>query len=372
MASVTSSHPPSFWDRVWNRRNRNYFWAFLFILPALINFAIFRYYPIVSAVWTSLWEYSLLGGYGDFVGLKHFIDAIGDPGFYPQLLLGLIPVLLIYLVFRLPAFKKNPAGKIARWALAIGLAAAAFLVWRRACLSLVETGDQYFWNSLWVTFKFVVMKVPPQIILSLFLAIMVQRESRSMGVVRSAIFTPVVTSMIVVAILWSMMYHVQQGLINSIIASLGFQRVAFLSDTTRALPSITVMNIWKDVGFTMIILMAGLKGIPGVYYEAAVVDGANRWQMFWRITVPLLQRVLLFVIVTQTIFAFQVFVPVYALVRPPGGPRNTTEAIVYYIYKNGFRLQRMDYASALAVILSFIILIISLVEMRLLRSEVEY
>ncbi len=372
MASVTSHHDSSFWGKVWNRRNRNYFVAFLFILPALINFAVFRYYPIVSAAWTSLWEYSLLGGYGDFVGLQHYVYAIGDPGFYPLLLLGLVPVLLVYLVFRLPAFGKSQASKIARGVLAVGLAIAAFLVWRRAYFSLVETGDKYFWNSLWVTLKFAVMKVPLQVALSLLLAVMVQREVRGMGVVRSAIFTPVVTSMIVVAILWSMMYHVQQGLINSMIASLGFQRVAFLSDTRRALPSMTVMTIWKDLGFTMIILMAGLKGIPGVYYEAALVDGANRWQMFWRITMPLLQRVLLFVIVTQTIFSFQVFVPVYAMMRPPGGPLHTTEAIVYYIYKNGFRLQRMDYASALAVILSFIILIISLVEMRLMRSEVEY
>lgn len=371
MTSVASTHT-SFWSKIWTRRNRNYFVAFLFIVPALINFAVFRYYPIVSAMWTSLWEYSLLGGYGDFVGLEHYIDALGDPGFYPLLLLGLVPALLIYLVFRLPVFTRNRALQVARWVLAIVLAVVAFVIWRRAYLGLVESGDKYFWNSLWVTFKFVIMKVPLQIILSILLAVMVQREVRGMGVVRSAIFTPVVTSMIVVAILWSMMYHVQQGLINSLIASLDFQRVAFLSDTRRALPAITVMNIWKDVGFTMIILMAGLKGIPGVYYEAAVVDGANRWQMFWRITVPLLQRVLLFVIVTQTIFAFQVFVPVYAMVRPPGGPRHTTEVIVYYIYKHGFRTQQMDYASALSVLLLLIILIISLVEMRLLRSEVEY
>ena len=371
MAAV---NPPqtSLWQKIRTRRNRNYFLAFLFILPALINFCVFRYFPIISAMWTSLWEYSLLGGYGDFVGLEHYIEAIGDPGFYPLLLLGLIPVLLIYLVSRLPLFTKSQAGKIARWVLTIGLAAVAFLIWRQAYLGLEESGDKYFWNSLWVTFKFVIMKVPIQIILSVLMAVLLQREVRGMGVVRSAIFTPVVTSMIVVAILWSMMYHVQQGLINSIIASLGFQRVAFLSSITRALPSITVMNIWKDLGFTMIIIMAGLKGIPNVYYEAAVVDGANKWQTFWRITVPLLQRVLLFVIITQTIFSFQVFVPVYAMSLPPGGPSHTTEVIVYYIYKNGFRTGRMDYASALSVILLIIILAISLVEMRLMRSEVEY
>jgi len=359
----------TFSRKIWDRRKQKYLVAFLFVLPALINLAVFRYYPILSAIWTSLWEYSLLGGYGDFVGPKHYVEALGDPGLYPQLLLGLVPVSLIYLVFRLPALTKRKGGKIVRWALAIGLAGAAFFVWRSTYLRLVETGDKYFWNSMGVTLKFVALKVPVQILLSLLLAAIVQRKGRGMAVVRSAIFAPVVTSMIVVAILWAMMYHVQQGLINSIIASLGFQRVAFLSDTRRALPAITAMNIWKDLGMTTIILVAGLKGIPRVYYEAAVVDGANRWQMFWRITVPLLQRILLFVIVTQTIFAFQVFVPVYAMVQPPGGPRHTTEVIVYYIYKNGFLTQRMDYASALSVILFSIILIISLVEMRFLRSQ---
>ncbi|MFZ5916686.1 MAG: carbohydrate ABC transporter permease [Chloroflexota bacterium] len=372
MASVTTSPTPSFGKRVWSRRNRNYLVAFLFILPALINFCIFRYYPIVSAMWTSLWEYSLLGGYGDLVGLQHYIDAIGDAGFYPQVLLGLIPSLLIYLVLRWPVLRRSQAGRVARWTLAVGLAAMTLIIWRQAYFFLVESGDKYFWNSMWVTVKYVIMKVPIQILLSLFLAVMVQREVLGMGVVRSAIFTPVVTSIIVVAILWSMMYHVQQGLINSIIASLGFQRVAFLSDAKRALPSIAAMHIWKDVGFTTLILMAGLKGIPTEFYEAALVDGANRWQVFRRITVPLLRRVILFVVVTQTIFTFQVFEPVYAMVQPAGGPLHSTEVIVFYIYKNGFRMQRMDYASALSVILLFIILGISLVEMRLLRSEVEY
>ena len=130
------------------------------------------------------------------------------------------------------------------------------------------------------------------------------------------------------------------------------------------------MTIWKDVGFSMIILVAGLQGIPQEFYEAAVVDGANRWQLFWRITLPLLRRTLLFVVVTQTIFSFQVFVPVYQMTK--GGPLDSTKVIVFYIYQQGFLFQDMGYASAISMIVLVLILIVSVIQMRVLRSEVEY
>jgi ABC-type sugar transport system permease subunit len=125
--------------------------------------------------------------------------------------------------------------------------------------------------------------------------------------------------------------------------------------------------IWHDIGFSFIIFVAGLKGIPEVYYEAATVDGANRWQAFWHVTIPLLKPVLMFVIVTQTIFSFQVFVPVYQLTQ--GGPLDATKVIVYYIYQQGFRFQDMGYASALSIVTLVILLIISWLQMRLLRIE---
>ncbi|MBV7327199.1 sugar ABC transporter permease [Chloroflexi bacterium TSY] len=271
MSAVTLSPPENqigFWQRFLPRKRRNYFFAFLFILPALINFAVFRYLPILAAGQASLWQYSLLGGYGDFKGLEHY----------------------------------------------------AFML-----------EDTFFWNSIWVTFKFTLLKVPLQVFLSLLLAVFLTREDFFTSMVRSAIFTPVVTSIIVVSILWSMMYHSQLGLINSLLSAVGIAPMAFLSDANRALPALTAMMIWKEVGFSMIIIMAGLKGIPHVYHEAAIVDGATRFQRFWRITLPLLRRVLMFVVVTQTIFSFQVFVPVYAMTK--GGPLESTKVIVYYIYQ---------------------------------------
>ncbi len=286
----------------WHRRK--YLIAFLFILPALINFTVFRYIPIIASIRASLYQYSLLGGYGDFIGLAHYRRMLND---------------------------------------------------------------NVFWQSMWVTVQFVIYKVPLQIFLSLALALLLQRETRSAGIVRSAILTPMVTSIIVVSIIWAMMYHSSYGLIQSMLNAVGIPNQAFLSDPERALPAITFMMIWKDIGFSLIILLAGLKGIPDTYYEAALVDGANKWQALWNVTIPLLRPVLMFVVVTQTVFSFQVFVPIYQMTK--GGPLNSTKAMVYYIYQQGFRFQDMGYASALSVVTLALLLIVSFVQMRWLRAR---
>jgi ABC-type sugar transport system permease subunit len=291
----------------WTRRRRNYLIALAFVAPALVNFLVFRYIPILAAIRSSLWQYSLLGGYGDFIGLQAYLRLLHDP---------------------------------------------------------------IFWKSFKVTVQYVLLKVPPQIALSLALAVFLQREDRFSAAVRSAIFAPVVTSIVVISVIWSLMYHVQLGLLNSIFTSVGLPRVAFLSNARVALVAITIMMVWKEVGFSLIILMAGLKGIPDTFYEAARMDGANAWQQFRDITLPLLRRVLMFVVVTQTIFSFQVFVPVYTMTK--GGPLDATKVIVYYIYQMGFLFQDMGYASALSMVTLLVLLGVSTAQMRWLRSEVEY
>lgn len=285
-------------------RRRQLLIAFLFVLPALINFAVFRYIPIVNSFVASLYKYSLLGGYGDFVGLANYQRMISDP---------------------------------------------------------------VFWRSLQATALFVLYKVPIQIVLSLGLAILLARQTLGTKIVRSAILTPMVTSIIIVSIIWAMMYQSQQGLFQSILVTLGQKKMAFLSDARYALPAVSVMMIWKDIGFSFIIFVAGLKGIPETYYEAAIVDGANRWQLFRNITIPLLRPVLMFVIVTQTIFSFQVFVPVYQMTQ--GGPLDSTKVIVYYVYQQGFRFQDMGYASAISIVTLGMLLLISWLQMRFLRED---
>jgi len=285
-------------------RHRQLLIAFLFILPALINFTIFRYIPIAASIRASLYQYSLLGGYKNFIGLDHYTRMLGDAT---------------------------------------------------------------FWQSLQVTALFVIYKVPIQVVLSLALAVLLQRETVGAGIVRSAILTPMVTSVIVVSIIWAMMYHSQQGLIQSLLTAVGIPRQAFLSDAGRALPAVTAMMIWKDLGFSLIILLAGLKAIPQTYYEAALVDGANAWEAFRRITIPLLMPVLMFVVVTQAVFSFQVFVPVYQMTK--GGPLDATKVLVYYIYQQGFLFQDMGYASAITMVTLVILVAISYLLMRWLQPQ---
>ncbi len=308
MATVTTAAPSAQQStatrRIFNWRTRQMLLAFLFILPAIINFTVFRYIPIAASIRASFYEYSLLRGLGDFIGFDAYIRM---------------------------------------------------------------ASDDTFWKSLQVTSLFVLYKVPLQIVLSLALAVFLTRETFGAGIVRSAILTPMVTSVIVASIIWAMMYHSQQGLIQSILGVFGIPRQTFLSDASRALPAVTVMMIWKDLGFSFIILLAGLKAIPATYYEAALVDGANAWEAFRRVTIPLLMPVLMFVVVTQAVFSFQVFVPVYQMTR--GGPLDATKVLVYYIYQQGFRFQDMGYASALSVVALIIMIVISYLLMRWLRPQ---
>lgn len=184
---------------------------------------------------------------------------------------------------------------------------------------------------------------------------------------RAVIFIPVVTSFIVVSIVWGMMLNKDVGLVNALLQTVGLPRMVFLSSKTNALPSIIMITIWKDIGYSVIILVAAMKGIPEVYYEVAIVLGANAWQRFANVTIPMLRRALMFVIVLGTLSAFQVFIPVYQLTE--GGPRDTTNVIVYYIYKRAFRFGEMDYAAALSMVLLVIMLVFSLIQMRVMRSE---
>ena len=294
----------NFVDRVLPWRRRNLIIAFLFILPALINFTLFRYLPIFAAARASVYQYSLLGGFRDFIAFDHYARLLQDP---------------------------------------------------------------VFWQSMKVTVLFVLAKVPIEVALALLLALFLSRETFGTGVVRSAIMAPLVTSIIVVSIIWAMMYHSENGLFQSILNSLGIPKQQIISHEGRSLPALTLMMIWKDVGLSMLILMAGLKGIPTVYYEAAIVDGATRWQMFRHVTIPLLRPMLMFVIITRTVFSFQLFVPVYQMTK--GGPLNATKVIVYYIYQQGFLFQDMGYASALAMVTLVVLLFVSIGQMRLLSTD---
>jgi multiple sugar transport system permease protein len=288
-------------------RHRRALLAALFFLPAALNFLVFRYISIGFNLHASLHQYNLLQGIGPFVGLGKYIQAFHDA---------------------------------------------------------------LFWQSLKVSIVFAVLKVPLLVTLSILLALFVSRDARGMGAVRTIIYIPVVTSIIVVASLWVMMYNKDLGLIQSVLAVFRIPHIGFLSSATLALPALVMMMIWKEIGFSTIICVAGLKGIPLDYYDAAAIDGATRVRQFWSITLPLLKPVTLFIVVTQSISSLQVFAPVFVMTQ--GGPAFSTNAVVYYIYQNGFQYADMGYASAMSFILLVLLVAISGLQFRLLRSDVEY
>ena len=166
------------------------------------------------------------------------------------------------------------------------------------------------------------------------------------------------------------MYHPDNGILNSILQAFGIAKQSFLVSESQALFSILVMGIWQDVGFSMLLILGGLQNIPDVYYEAASIDGASFVDKFRYITLPLLRRTLLLAIVVATIFSFRVFTPIYVMTK--GGPSNATLLSVYYIYQQGFQYMSMGYASSLAVVLILLLIVITLIQSRILRTEFEY
>jgi multiple sugar transport system permease protein len=174
----------------------------------------------------------------------------------------------------------------------------------------------------------------------------------------------------VMGLVWQYLLNPDIGMVSYWMQKIGLPPVDFLQSTTWALPSVTAVGIWKNLGFDVVLFLAGLQGIPEVYYEAAKIDGAGSWQRFWHITLPSLRPTTIFVVVTSVIGSFQVFDQVYVMTR--GGPLFHTETLVTYMYHQGFEIFHLGYASAISVVLFVFVLIISAFQLRLFRySEVD-
>ena len=287
-----------------SRDAQRYRAAFLLSLPALIGLFLFHYWPIADTVRLSFTDYKVFTGEFTFTGLKNYDIALNDP----LLLLSL----------------KNTA-------------------------------------------LFFLIKVPLQMALGLLLAMLVAKPGHDSTLLRTLVLFPAVTSMVVASIVWGMMFHSDIGIVNGVLESLGLPQQGFLRDKNQALPVLASITIWKDVGLSMIFYLAGLLAIPFEYYEAARIDGAGRWQLFRNITLPLLNRTHVFVLVTSTIAAFKIFVPVEVLTD--GGPSNATRVIVHYIFHLAFRFNRFSYATALSVILAVLLIAISVFQLRITRDN---
>jgi multiple sugar transport system permease protein len=230
--------------------------------------------------------------------------------------------------------------------------------------------DPTFTKALINTIYYVGVMVPVSTVLSLAFALLMNQKLRAITWYRTAYFLPVVSSTVAVALVWSWIYSKDFGLLNFVLRSLGMNPVAWLSSTKWAMPAVIIMGVWGTLGEGMIIFLAGLQSISQSYYEAAEVDGASGWQKLWKITIPLITPSLFFYFIITMINAFQTFEQIYIMTR--GGPVNSTTTIVYYIYRNAFRNFKMGYASAQAIVLFVIIMVLTLIYWRSQEKWVVY
>lgn len=277
--------------------------AYLFLLPALVFFALFFYGPIVNIVTTSLYS----GPRADrFSGLGNYVQAFGDPG--------------------------------AR-------------------------------NAFMVTLVFAAATTLGAIVLGLGLALLVNQPLRGRVAFRMVLLIPYLTSIAIVGLLWRNILDPQLGILNRLLLTFGLPTQHWLN--TRPLATIIVITLWQMVGYTMVLFLAGLQGIPQEYYEAAQVDGAGRWHRFRHVTLPLLAPTTLFVSVMAVISGLQAFGQAYIITG--GGPANRTDLFVFHIFNTAFNNRDFGYSSALSVLLLIVIVLFTLVQLRAgRRGEVQY
>jgi multiple sugar transport system permease protein len=230
--------------------------------------------------------------------------------------------------------------------------------------------DELFWKSLSNTLYFVAGVIPLSVILSLLLAVAMNAGIRGIVVFRTIFFLPVVSSGVGIALLWTWIYNPEFGLLNFLLSQVGIPRIAWLASIEWAMPAIIIMTVWQSLGVRMVIFLAGLQGIPDHLYEAAKIDGANGWQQFRHITLPLLSPTTFFVVILAFIGAFQVVEATYVMTQ--GGPYYATLTIVLYIFQNAFQFFKMGYAAALSYVLFVIIFLVTLVQFALQRRWVHY
>ncbi len=209
--------------------------------------------------------------------------------------------------------------------------------------------------------------VVPLIIFSLALALLLNRPLRLRAWYRAAYFIPVIIEMVVASIIWTYVYHPSFGLYTLFTRPFGIGPINWLADNKLAMPALIIFSWWKGTGYYMVLFLAGLQNIPDEYYEAAKIDGANGWSQFLHITLPLLKPTTLFVTVVCVIGAFQVFTP--ALLMTNGGPAGATRVLPLYLYENAFQFLKMGYASAVAVFMFVILIILTLIQLRVFRTE---
>jgi len=281
--------------------------GYIFLAPSLLLFVVFLFYPLVQSVYLSVHETDPRGRVAGYVGLDNFVD--------------------------------------------------------------IFTSDK-FYKSLEVTGLFTLLTVPTGIVLSLLLAALTHNHLRGMRIFQFVFSLPVVLSVGTSAVIWMMLYHPSVGMLNYLLSLAGMQPVAWLTDPKLALLSVSLMTIWMNLGFTYIVLLSGLQGIPDDIYDSAKIDGAGPFRTFVQIIMPLLSPTLFFVLIVSIIGAFQSFGQIHILTK--GGPVDSTDVLVYSLYQDAFINFRFGTGSAQALVLFVLILILTIVQFKAFERNVHY
>jgi multiple sugar transport system permease protein len=293
------------------REMRQEWTAYLFNAPGLILFAIFTVYALYTSFMLSFHEWNLIEDEKRFVGLDNYREMLQDSNFHEAI--------------------RN-------------------------------------------TVYFAVGSVPLTMAIALLLAMLLNTQIRGLAIFRTAYYLPVITPLVVAAIIWTWLYQADTGMLNYYLQQLGIidEPVYWLGNRATAMPAVIAMNIWKGIGFNMIVYLAGLQAVPQEFYEAAEVDGAGWWEKFRRITLPLIAPTTFFLLVINTVGAMKAFTQVFVMTQGgPPGPGGATTTIVYWVYQQAFVYFKMGYASALAYTTFFLLFAVSFMQFRWYVKRVE-
>ncbi|MGE4585126.1 MAG: carbohydrate ABC transporter permease [Sphaerochaeta sp.] len=283
-------------------------WAYIFLIVPLIFYVSIRFYPTLFAFFLSLTDWNIVSTKMNIVGLENYRNLFVDP---------------------------------------------------------------VFWITLGNTFKYVVFGLPISLLIGFILAYQIDRVVFGDGLYKAMYFIPYITSMVAVAWVWRWLYQpVPIGIFNNLFSAIGLPTQPFLSSKSQALPSILGTTVWADLGFQMIIFLAGIKAISLNLFEAARIDGANESQILFRITIPQMKPTIVFLCITGTIRYLRIFTQVMNMTyQGEGGPLNSTKPLVLYIYDSAFKSFKMGYAAAMTVVLFLLILLVTLVQMVVAKDE---
>lgn len=226
--------------------------------------------------------------------------------------------------------------------------------------------DDEFWHSMWVTVYYVLLNIPLQTALALLIAVLFDRFVPGVWF-RGIMLLPWLIPSVVVGLLWLWMLDPSLGIVNTLLEAIGLPAQPFVGSPDQAMPTIAAVNIWRHVGYSALLIFAGLQTIPKDVYEAGAIDGASEAYMFWGITLPLLRPVLVFVLITSIVGSFQIFDTI--AIMTGGGPVNATRVVYWYIYEYAFGRFNFGYATAASMVLFAILVAVSLIQLRLLRAN---